>query len=208
MILQVLIVYYGWIKYRARRSLRDFWKYAKLAVVYSFVVNSSLASLPTTLLALDNISCSKTSPRLGACVGANFNNDGILLFEVAAVLMISQSAGVDWSLLDQFGVALLCIVATLGVSGFPDAGIVALPLALPMAGLPLEIILYLLPVDWLVARFRSITNVVSDMTVSLAIDGPVAAVDSRFLLYCKVRFSIVISWITSGVALRYSPAFG
>jgi Na+/H+-dicarboxylate symporter len=177
MILQVLIVYHGWIKYRARRSLGDFWKSAKLPVVYSFGVNSSLASLPATLSSLDHISCSKTSSRLGACVGTNFNNDGILLYEVAAVLMIAQSAGVEWSLSDQFGVALLCIVATLGVSGFPEAGIVALSLVLPMAGLPLEMIPYLLPVDWLVARFRSATNVVSDMTVSLAIDGPVAAVD-------------------------------
>jgi Na+/H+-dicarboxylate symporter len=30
----------------------------------------------------------------------------------------------------------------------------------------------LLPVDWFVARCRSATNVVSDMTVSLVIDGP------------------------------------
>jgi Na+/H+-dicarboxylate symporter len=41
-----------------------------------------------------------------------------------------------------------------------------------MAGLPVELIPLLLPVDWFVARCRSATNVVSDMTVSLAIDGP------------------------------------
>ena len=172
MLLQVFLVYHFWILQRARRSLRDFWRYAKVPVLYAFGVNSSLSSLPATLSALDKLGCSKASSRLGACVGTNFNNDGILLYEVAAVLMLAQGFNLDWSIINQAGVAFLCVIATLGVSGFPEAGIVALSLVLPMAGLPVELIPLLLPVDWFVARCRSATNVVSDMTVSLAIDGP------------------------------------
>jgi DAACS family dicarboxylate/amino acid:cation (Na+ or H+) symporter len=172
MLLQVVLVYHALIWRRARRSITEFWKYAKLPVLYAFGVNSSLSALPATLSSLDQLGCSKASAHLGACVGTNFNNDGILLYEVAAVLMLAQGFGLDWSLADQVGVAFLCVIATLGVSGFPEAGIVALSLVLPMAGLPVELIPLLLPVDWFVARCRSATNVVSDMTVSLAIDGP------------------------------------
>lgn len=171
MVLHIMIVYQSWIVFKAKRSLSVFWKHARLPVVFSFGVNSSLSALPSTLQALDDLSCSKEASRLGACVGTNFNNDGILLYEVVAVLMLAQGLKLDWSLSYQLIIAGMCVLATLGVSGFPEAGIVALSLVLPAAGLPLTFVPLLLPVDWLVARCRSATNVVSDMTVSLAIDG-------------------------------------
>ena len=140
-------------------------------MLYAFGVNSSLAALPATLNALDDLKVSPGASRLGACVGTNFNNDGILLYEVAAVLMLGQAAGFDWHVSQQLGIAGVCMLATLGVSGFPEAGVIALSLVLTSAGLPVEMLPLLLPVDWLVARMRSATNVVSDMTVSLAIDS-------------------------------------
>lgn len=172
MILHIMIVYQSWIVFKAKRSLGVFWRHARLPVVFSFGVNSSLSALPSTLQALDDLSCSKEASRLGACVGTNFNNDGILLYEVVAVLMLAQGLKLDWSLSYQLIIAGMCVLATLGVSGFPEAGIVALSLVLPAAGLPLTLVPLLLPVDWLVARCRSATNVISDMTVSLAIDRP------------------------------------
>lgn len=170
MLIQILVVYQAWISLWAKKSLKVFWHHARLPVIYSFGINSSLATLPTTLKALDDLDVSKGSARLGACVGTNFNNDGILLYEVAAILMLAQAAGLDWSISHQIGIAGLCALATLGVSGFPEAGVVALALVITSAGLPIEILPLLLPVDWFVARVRSVTNVVSDMTVSLAID--------------------------------------
>jgi len=172
MVLQIIIVYQAWIAMWSRRTLRNFWRQAKIPVIYAFGVNSSLSSLPATLDALDNLHCSRASSRLGACIGTNFNNDGILLYEVVAVIMLAQAFGLDWSYVHQLGVAGVCVLATLGVSGFPEAGVVALSLVLPAAGLPLEIMPLLLPADWIVARCRSATNVISDMAVSLAIDGP------------------------------------
>ena len=172
MLLQILLVYQTWIVRRSRRTLREFWRYAKIPVIYAFGVNSSLSSLPATLDALDGLNCSKASARLGACIGTNFNNDGILLYEVVAVIMLAQAFGLDWSYFQQLGIAGVCVLATLGVSGFPEAGVVALSLVLPVAGLPIEMMPLLLPADWIVARCRSATNVISDMTVSLAIDGP------------------------------------
>ena len=170
MILQILFVYQPWIILAGKRRLIEFWRHARLPATYAFGVNSSLATLPTTLQALDDLMVSPASARLGACVGTNFNNDGILLYEVAAVLMIAQAAGLDWTIAHQFVVAGMCVVAALGVSGFPEAGIVALTLVLSSAGLPLEVLPLLLPVDWLVARMRSTTNVISDMTVSVALE--------------------------------------
>lgn len=171
MVLQIALVYQSWIYIWAQRSLLKFWHAARRPVLFAFGVNSSLATLPATLEALNELEVSPGSSRLGACVGTNLNNDGILLYEVAAVMMLAQAAGFHWSLGHQLWIAFVCVLATFGVGGFPEAGIIALSLVLSTAGLPAEILPLLLPVDWLVARMRSATNVVSDMTVSIAIDA-------------------------------------
>jgi Na+/H+-dicarboxylate symporter len=169
MTLHILFVYHFWIIRVAKVNVAAFWKAAKVPVIYAFGVNSSLAALPSTLHALDELNCPSGASKLGACVGTNLNNDGILLYEVAALLMLGQAAGLDWSIGQQISLALICVLATLGVAGYPEAGVIALSMVLSSAHLPQELLPLLLPVDWLVARFRSATNVVSDMTVSLVI---------------------------------------
>ena len=47
----------------------------------------------------------------------------------------------------------------------------SLSLVLVAVGLPVEIVPLLLTVDWIVARVRSVTNVLSDMTISIALDA-------------------------------------
>lgn len=170
MMLQILFVYQSWITMGTKRKLSDFWFHAKLPVTYAFGINSSLATLPVTLRALRDLKISERSQRLGACVGTNFNNDGILLYEVVAILIVAQAAGLHWSIAHQFVIAGMCVIAGLGVSGFPDAGLIALTLVISAAGLPMEILPLLLPVDWLIGRMRSATNVIADMTVSAALE--------------------------------------
>lgn len=170
---QVFIVYQFWIFFVARRSLREFWSNAREVVVYAFGVNSSLATLPMTLRALDNMKVSKAASRLGACVGTNLNNDGILLYECLAVLFVAQAYGIHMPLETQAFSMLLCVLAAIGVAGVPEAGIVSLSLVLSAVNLPLEILGILLAADWLIARGRSVVNVLSDMTVSIALDPAV-----------------------------------
>ena len=170
MIIHILVVYQTWIFFFARISLYTFWREAKSALVYAFGVNSSLATLPLTLKVLDNLKISKSASRLGACVGTNLNNDGILLYEAMAVLFVAQAHGINLDIYQQISTALLCVVAAVGVAGVPEAGVVSLSLVLATVGLPLEILPLLLTVDWLVARARSVTNTLADMTVSIALD--------------------------------------
>jgi DAACS family dicarboxylate/amino acid:cation (Na+ or H+) symporter len=88
-----------------------------------------------------------------------------------AVLFVAQAFGLELSFGQQIMAALMSLVAAIGVAGVPEAGVVSLSLVLTAVGLPLEIVPLLLTVDWIVARMRSITNVLSDMTVSIGIEG-------------------------------------
>lgn len=170
MAIQVIFVYQTWIKLVAKKSLRVFWRESREPCLYSFGVNSSLATLPVTLKALDRIGVTPAAARLSACVGTNLNNDGILLYEVVAAFFIAQAHGIDIPVLHQIALAAICVLATIGVAGIPEAGIISLFLVLNTAGLPAESLPLLLSVDWIVARCRSVTNVLADMTVAVGID--------------------------------------
>jgi DAACS family dicarboxylate/amino acid:cation (Na+ or H+) symporter len=171
MLVQIGLVYSAWIVVVAGIPIRAFIKAANTPVLHAFGTNSSLATLPLTLQALDGLQVHKSSSRLAACIGTNFNNDGILLYEAMAVLFVAQAVGLDLSLSEQLLAALISLVAAVGVAGVPEAGVVSLSLVLATVGLPVECVPLLLTVDWIVARVRSVTNVLSDMTVSIALDA-------------------------------------
>jgi Na+/H+-dicarboxylate symporter len=154
-----------------RLPLRRFWAEAREPVIYSLGANSSLATLPLTLRALDRLKVSRSSSALGACVGTNFNNDGIILYEGMAVLFVAQAHGLGLDLGHQLLAAGACLVAAMGVAGIPEAGFISLALVLNTVGLPVEILPLLLTVDWVLGRARSGVNVLSDMVLSLLIEG-------------------------------------
>jgi len=168
--LHVVVTYHTWLVLLLRRSPREFWREAKVPATYALGANSSLATLPITLQALDRLKVSREASTLGACVGTNFNNDGIILYEGMAVLFVAQASGIDLSLSQQLLAAAACLVAAMGVAGVPEAGFISLALVLNTVGLPIELLPLLLTVDWIVARGRSVVNVLSDMMLSLLVD--------------------------------------
>lgn len=170
LILHPLITYQLWLALFARLSVLRFWTEAREPIVYAAGANSSLATLPVTLKALDRLGVSKGSQALGACVGTNLNNDGIILYEAMAVLFVAQAHGLELTVGQQVLAALSCLVAAMGIAGIPEAGFVSLSLVLATVGLPLELLPLLLTVDWILARGRSIVNVLSDMMVSILLD--------------------------------------
>lgn len=168
--LHVMITFHGWLVFYARMRLSTFWRAARDPAVYALGTNSSLATLPLTLDALATLRVSKTASALGACVGTNLNNDGIVLYEGLALLFVAQAMGFELTMSEQFLAALSCIVAAMGVAGIPEAGFVSLALVLNTVGLSVELLPLLLGVDWVIARARSVTNVLSDMVLSILVD--------------------------------------
>jgi len=175
LLIQVLVVYQAWIVLFARMSLARFWAGAKEPIATAIGTGSSLATLPVTLRSLDRMGVSPQSARLAACVGTNLNNDGILLYEAMAVLFVAQAIGVDLTIGQQVMAAAACVIAGIGISGVPDAGLISLLIVLKTVRLPEEavntVVPFLLSVDWVLGRCRSTTNVISDMVVAVLLDG-------------------------------------
>jgi Na+/H+-dicarboxylate symporter len=170
MALHIALTYQLWIRLGARIPLRRFWSEAKEPVIYAAGANSSLATLPLTVRALDRLGVSRASSTLGAMVGTNLNNDGIILYEGMAVLLVAQAHGLHLDLGHQLIAAATCLAAAMGVAGVPEAGFISLAVVLNTVGLSVDILPLLLTVDWILGRARSVTNVLSDMVLSIMVD--------------------------------------
>ncbi len=168
--IQTFVVYPIWLFVVRRVPFKPFWKEAAAPLFNAFGINSSLATLPLTLKALDNMGVSKESSRMAACIGTNLNNDGILLYEAFAVLIVAQALHMDLTIGAQLSMIVMCLLATLGISGVPEAGFISLAVVVSTLGFNTEILLTFFTVDWIIARMRSVTNVMADMTTSIAID--------------------------------------
>jgi Na+/H+-dicarboxylate symporter len=145
------------------------------AILTGMSTNSSLATVPVTLRALtEKMGVSDQSARLSTCVGTNFNNDGITLYEAMTAIFLAQAAGLGLSLGEQIKVVGTCVLASLGAAGIPHGGLAVLPLVLASTGLSASTISAAMPliltVDWIIARCRSGVNVMGDMTVAIQLD--------------------------------------
>ncbi|WP_254511009.1 dicarboxylate/amino acid:cation symporter [Anatilimnocola floriformis] len=145
------------------------------AILTGFSLNSSLATAPLTLQALERLQVSESSARLSACVGTNFNNDGITLYEAMTALFIAQAAGMELTIAQQITILLAALAGSMGIAGIPNSGLIILTLVLKAAQLPDEVVNYALPIvysiDFIIARLRSAVNVMGDLQVAILLDA-------------------------------------
>jgi len=145
------------------------------AILSGMATNSSLATVPITLHCLKRMGVSEMSARLAACAGTNLNNDGVTLYEAITALFLAQAIGFDLTPYEQLIVVLSSLMASIGIAGVPEAGLIILPLVLGSAGLPEAVVAaaipLIAPIDWILARCRSAVNVLSDMLVAILLDA-------------------------------------
>jgi Na+/H+-dicarboxylate symporter len=157
------------------KSPRRFFREGAAAVLTGFSINSSLATVPLTLKALDRLNVSESSARLSACVGTNFNNDGITLYEAITALFLAQAAGMHLGLGQQIAVLIVVLASSMGIAGIPNSGLIILALVLKATRLPDDVVSLALPIvysiDFINGRTRSAVNVMGDLQVAILLDA-------------------------------------
>ena len=167
LMLQGLIYYPLAAFWAGGRSPLAFLRGASQAAWTGFAVNSSLATVPVSLKCLKDMKVDEQSARISVCGGTNFNNDGVVLYEVMTALFLGQSMGMVLDLPQQLVIAASSIIAAAGIAGVPEAGLVILPIVLANSGFSEAVIAAAIPlvspIDWILARCRSGVNVLGDI---------------------------------------------
>ena len=158
------------------RNPREFVIQMSQAVLTAFSTASSTATLPATMeCAEKKAGISRRSTEFVLPLGPTINMDGTALYEAAAAIFIAQAyALVDPSFVltidKQVVIAITATLAAIGAAGIPEAGLVTMLIVLNAVGLPLELIGLILPIDWLLGRFRTAVNAFGDSVGSAIVD--------------------------------------
>ena len=170
------LIYYPFMaRWVGKMPIKRYFGQGMDAILMGFSTNSSLATVPVTLRCLtENMGVSERSARLSALIGTNLNNDGIILYEAMTAIFLAQAIGFDLDLTQQLLIVAASVMVGIGVSGIPEAGLIALPLVLSTIGISEQLIVMIIPliatIDWIIARCRSVVNVMSDMLVAILLD--------------------------------------
>jgi Na+/H+-dicarboxylate symporter len=99
-------------------------------------------------------------------LGATVNMDGTALYECVVVIFLAQIYGViggfELTIAQQFSVAVLALMTSVGVAGIPAASLVAIVLILDAIGLPPESVALVWVTDRILDMCRTAVNVFSD----------------------------------------------
>ena len=155
-----------------RRNPYRFLGQMSQAVLTAFSTASSTATLPVTMECAEaNANVSKRSTEFVLPLGATINMDGTALYEAAGAIFIAQALGLELTMFQQLTIAVTATLAAIGAAGIPEAGLVTMLIVLNAVGLPIEAIGLIIPVDWLLDRFRTAVNAFGDSVGAAIVDG-------------------------------------
>lgn len=172
LLLHVVIVYGGLIRFVSPLSLKQFFAGIAPAQLLAFSTSSSAATLPVTMdCAKDNLGVDKEVASFVLPLGATINLDGTAMYQSIAAVFIAQTLGLDLTFTDQLTIVLTALLASIGAAPVPGAGIVMLVIILEAIGVPADGIALILGVDRILDMLRTTANVTGDCTVAVLVDA-------------------------------------
>lgn len=132
-------------------------------LVTAFATSSSIATLPHTLFVMERKEhIPSVVSRFVIPLGATVNLDGSALYDAVGPIFIAQLNDVALTPMQLITISFTATLASLGMSGIPQAGLVNMTIVLRSLDLPEEDVGLILAVDWLLDRLRTTTNVLGN----------------------------------------------
>lgn len=143
----------------------------KKPIIFGFTTASSSATLPVSMSeCVESGGVKKQVVDFVFPLGSTVNMDGTALYQAGVALFIAQALGVDLGLGAQITIVFATILASIGASGIPGAGIVMLTTVFSSVGLPIEAVAVIMAVDRFLDMFRTGVNVWGDLLVAKIMD--------------------------------------
>ncbi|XP_021962472.1 excitatory amino acid transporter 1 [Folsomia candida] len=133
------------------------------ALATAFGTASSSATLPVTMRCLEEKN--KVDVRVSRFVipiGATVNMNGTALYLPVGAIYIAQLCGRTLGFGELVTISLISIATSVGAAGIPQVGMIILMTVLGSVGLPVDYMGFIMPLDWLLERFRTAVNVLGD----------------------------------------------
>lgn len=154
----------------AKVSVKTYFRAISPAFFTAFSTASSAATLPVTLECMEERA--GVSNRICALViplGTSLNLAGSALYNMMAILFITQAFNVQFTPMNQIGLIMVTLFVSFGVASIPGGGLVATLTVLRIMGLPLEGIGLVIALDRILDMFRTTVNLFSYTTCTILV---------------------------------------
>jgi aerobic C4-dicarboxylate transport protein len=169
MFLFVFLILGGILRYY-KMSIFKFLKYIKEELLLVLGTSSSESALPTLMLKLEKMGCSKSVVGLVVPTGYSFNLDGTSIYLSMAVIFLAQLYNVHLSLAEMASIIGILMITSKGAAGVTGSGFIILASTLTaIHKIPIEGLAFLLGVDKFMSEARAITNIIGNGVATIVI---------------------------------------
>ncbi len=165
-----ILVILGGVALLAGFNIIKFLIYIKEEILLVLATSSSEPALPTLMVKLEKLGCSKALVGLVLPTGYTFNTDGSSLYMTLAALFIAQATNTHLTMGQQLTIFAVAILTSKGASGVQGAAFVALVATLtviptiPVAGMAL-----ILGIDRFLSMFRAVVNMIGNGVATIVV---------------------------------------
>jgi Na+/H+-dicarboxylate symporter len=171
LMIQIVVIFPIMLKVFAKVDAMSLYRAVSEAIMVAFGTASSSATLPVTIACCERRA--GISNRIASFVlptGATLNKTGTTMFEVIAVMFLSQAYQLPLEMHTLVLIMIFAIVASIGAPGVPSTGLITMAIVVSSLGGGFDKVLAGIGMLWAIDRAldmcRTVVNVISSCTVA------------------------------------------
>ena len=169
MFLFVFVVLGGILHYYKIKII-DLLRYIREELLLVLGTSSSESALPSIMIKLEKMGCSKSVVGLVIPTGYSFNLDGTSIYLSMSVIFLAQLYDVNLSFFEILVIIGLLMITSKGAAGVTGSGFIVLASTLTaIHKIPVEGLAFLLGVDKFMSEARAITNLIGNSVATIVI---------------------------------------
>jgi aerobic C4-dicarboxylate transport protein len=150
--------------------MMDLLKYIREEILLVLGTSSSESALPSIMLKLEKMGCSKSVVGLVIPTGYSFNLDGTSIYLSMSVIFLAQLYDVHLSFFEILVIIGLLMITSKGAAGVTGSGFIVLASTLTaIHKIPVEGLAFLLGVDKFMSEARAITNLIGNTVATIVV---------------------------------------
>jgi aerobic C4-dicarboxylate transport protein len=144
-------------------SIFKFIRYFKEELLIVLGTSSSESVLPSTMIKLEKLGCSKSVVSLVIPTGYSFNLDGTSIYLTMAALFIAQATNTQLTWTQEFTLMGVLLLTSKGAAGVTGSGFITLAATLStVPSIPVEGLALILGIDRFMSEARALTNLIGN----------------------------------------------
>lgn len=154
-----------------RTNIVRFYKSIWKAMIVAATSRSSMGTLPLSIDGLNKYGTSSSIATFAPTMGTTLGMNGCAgVFPAVLAIMAMNATGMDITFSTVLLISVICMLASLGVSGIPGTAFVAAGVVFSYFGLTWQMIALIIGVDAIIDSFRTPLNIQGTMTTAIIVD--------------------------------------